>query len=239
MIKHILTDLDGTLLSMDQVVFGTAYFKTLAQFGTKFGIEPQTMLKGLKVSLEAMAQHDGTQTNEEAFWKSFIQVIGGKKDELMPEFETYYLEVFPKVVEETCGFKEDAPNIVRLLRSKNYPILLLTNPLFPRLATQARVKRAGLKIEDFEEITTYEDYHSCKPSIEYYKEVMDKFKLDPKECLMIGNDLYEDGVAEELGIQVYILTDELINREGRDLNKYEHGTSKELLKYLEKFPALD
>ena len=55
-----------------------------------------------------------------------------------------------------------------------------------------RIRWAGIDAEDFEVITTYETYHYCKPNPKYFQEVMEEFGLNPKECLMVGNDVQED-----------------------------------------------
>jgi hypothetical protein len=51
---------------------------------------------------------------------------------------------------------------------------------------------------------------------------------------MVGNDAVEDTAALKAGIpQVFLLTDCLINKDGRDLSKYPCGGFDELKKFLE------
>lgn len=101
------------------------------------------------------------------------------------------------------------------------------------MATESRIKWAGLDKADFELYTTYENSHYCKPSPAYYGEILEKLSLEPAECLMVGNDASEDGAAQELGIKVFLLTDCLINKKGIDINAYPHGSFKELSEYIE------
>ena len=49
---------------------------------------------------------------------------------------------------------------------------------------------------------------------------------------MVGNDVQEDMVAATLGMKVFLLTDCLINKEGKDIQEYPHGGFEELRKYL-------
>ena len=49
---------------------------------------------------------------------------------------------------------------------------------------------------------------------------------------MVGNDVGEDMVAENLGMQVFLLTDCLINKKSADLSRYPHGGFPELLALL-------
>ena len=71
--------------------------------------------------------------------------------------------------------------------------------------------------------TYYENSSFCKPNIEYYKQVLSVFGLKPEECIMVGNDATEDGVAQKLGIKVFILTDCLINEKNIDINSFSNG----------------
>ena len=71
---------------------------------------------------------------------------------------------------------------------------------------------AGRSPEAFEEITTYESYHYSKPNVLYFKELIERFQLNPKECLMIGNDVEEDMSIQRLGVKVCLVTDCLENK---------------------------
>ena len=50
----------------------------------------------------------------------------------------------------------------------------------------------------------------------------------------IFEDVYddEDMIAATLGMQVFLLTDSLINKNDKDISKYPHGGFDELWKYL-------
>ena len=102
-------------------------------------------------------------------------------------------------------------------------IVLATNPLFPRIATESRIQWAGLDAADFAMITTYETSRFCKPNPDYYRDILQTLDVSAEECLMVGNDAAEDMIASELGINVFLLTDCLINRNNADISKYPHG----------------
>ena len=61
---------------------------------------------------------------------------------------------------------------------------------------------------------------------------MAQLDVDPTECLMVGNDVTEDMVARQLGMQVFLLTDCLINKNEEDISAYPHGGFPELLDYI-------
>ncbi|MBQ1217792.1 MAG: HAD-IA family hydrolase [Clostridia bacterium] len=101
------------------------------------------------------------------------------------------------------------------------------------MATKQRIEWAGLSPDDFEFYTTYENSCRCKPNSDYYREILNKLQVNPAECLMVGNDVEEDMVAESIGMKVFLMTDWLINRSGIDVSRYPNGGFAELKKFLE------
>ena len=50
---------------------------------------------------------------------------------------------------------------------------------------------------------------------------------------MVGNDAVEDTAALKAGIsQVFLLTDCLLNKDGRDITAYPHGGFQELKEFI-------
>ena len=149
-----------------------------------------------------------------------------------PVFEDFYRKEF-QLVKETCGYQEEAAKLIQVLKEKGYRLVLATNPLFPAIATESRIGWAGLKREDFEWVTTYENSRFCKPNPDYYREILERMGMKPEETLMVGNDVGEDMVARKLGIQVFLLTDCLINKKQEDISCYPSGSYEELYRFLQ------
>ena len=120
-----------------------------------------------------------------------------------------------------------------MLKESGIRVALATNPLFPAVATESRIRWAGLLPEDFELYTTYENSSYCKPNLKYYEEILKKLHVKPEECIMVGNDVGEDMITETLGMKVFLLTDCLINKKGVDLDQFPHGNFQQLQKFLE------
>lgn len=232
MIRTIFFDLDGTLLPMDQDVFTKAYFKRLAGKLAPLGYEAQKLVDSIWRGTAAMVKNDGGRSNEEAFWNCFCEIYGEKARQDIPVFEEYYRVEFQNV-REVCGVQPAAADLVRALKERGYRLVLATNPLFPAIATESRIRWAGLEPADFERYTTYENSRYCKPNPNYYAELLKELGCAPEETLMVGNDVDEDMVAESLGMKVFLLTDCLINRAGRELEHYPRGGFGELRRYLE------
>ena len=123
---------------------------------------------------------------------------------------------------------------MRRLKARGYRVALATNPIFPHVATEHRIRWAGLTPEDFEIYTTYETSTFCKPNPAYYLEVARSLGAAPEECLMVGNDANEDMAARALGMDVFLLTDCLINTKNRDISVYLQGDFAALNAYLDR-----
>lgn len=231
-INVILFDLDGTLLPMDNDEFTGGYFKMLAKKLAPHGYAPDQLIDAVWAGVTAMVKNDGSRTNEQAFWAQFAHVLGERVYADKPLFEEFYAVDFNEA-KCFCGFEPKAAQTVSLVHELGFRTALATSPLFPSVATEARIGWAGLKTSDFEFFTTYEDTHWCKPSPEYYLEVTRRMGVSPEECLMVGNDAIEDMTASrQAGMSAFLLTDCLINRKNLDYHAVPHGGFDELMTYI-------
>ncbi len=228
----VLFDLDGTLLPMDQDAYTKAYCGSLARAVATHGYDPDLFIKTLWQGVGAMVKNDGTRTNEEAFWDVFRVAFGEKFLSDKPLFDTYYETGYPKL-RPTCGFNPQAAPCIKTLKQQGFQLILATNPIFPRSATLQRMAWAGLDPSDFEAITAYESARHCKPNPDYYREIMEHFRLSPEECLMVGNDGEEDMfAAASAGIRGFLITGDLINRKHLDLSPFPQGDLSDLVAFL-------
>lgn len=230
-IKAVLFDLDGTLLPMDYDTFVNGYFGLLAKKVASIGYAPETIMDCIGKGIAAMVKNDGSEKNEKVFWDSYTKIYGEKAIEDIPVFEEFYANEFQQV-QNFCGFDAAAKEVVALAGEKGRKVILATNPLFPRVATASRVRWAGLDKEKFELITTYENSSYCKPNPKYYVEICEKIGCKPEECVMVGNDVCEDMIAETLGMKVFLLTNDLLNKNNQDISKYPQGGYEELKAFL-------
>ena len=152
-------------------------------------------------------------------------------------FEEFYANEF-QLAREVCGCNPKAAETIKLVKKLGLRAILATNPLFPAIATESRICWAGLEPEMFEFITTYENSSTCKPNPAYYREILEKRGLNPEECLMAGNDVGEDMIAESLGMEVFLLTDCLINKNEEDISKWPNGGFEALQAFIKKMVAV-
>ena len=91
---------------------------------------------------------------------------------------------------------------------------------------------AGVEPGDFIGYTTYENSAHCKPNPDYYRDILAELDVPAEECLMVGNDVGEDMTARQAGMQVFLLTDCLINKTGADVNEFPHGDFDDLYTWI-------
>lgn len=231
MIKVVMFDLDGTLLPMDQETFVRAYFGGIAKKLALLKYNPDEVVYALKKSVGAMMSNNGRQTNEKVFWNVFSDVLGEDMRNHQEVFDDFYKNEFQKV-KTVCGFEPRAKEVVEYVKANGFRVVLATSPMFPKVATESRIRWAGLESSDFEIYTTFEDYSYAKPSLEYYEELFKKLQVEPSECVMVGNDVLEDMVVQKLGVKVFLLKDNLINRKNQDITNFSQGGYNELFEFI-------
>ena len=238
MITTVFFDLDGTLLPMELDSFLETYFDLLIKKLSAHGYDAESTTNGMWESLFAMLNNDGSRTNEEAFWDRFSQEVGKDARSDMAIFQDFYNNEFHGT-KVACGFDPKAVNTVVAVKARGLRVVLATNPLYPAIATENRIRWAGFDPEDFEVYTTFENYCHCKPNPAYYQDIMDNLGLKPEECLMVGNDAIEDTAAEKAGIKVFLLPKYLVNRQNVDISSYPQGDFDDLLNYIDKLQKMD
>lgn len=231
-LKMILFDLDGTLLPMDQEQFTKYYFGLLAKKLAPLGYQPEALIDGIWKGTAAMVKNKGDKNNEAVFWDTFAALLGDHVRADEPTFDHFYRNEFQQV-KASCGLNPLAAKAVAMVKQKGLRTALATNPIFPAVATESRMAWAGLNPADFELYTTYENSCHSKPNPAYYQDILAKLGVQPEECLMVGNDVGEDMIAETLGMKVFLLTDCLINKDGRDISIYPNGNFEDFLRFVE------
>lgn len=230
--RAICFDLDGTLLPMDLDEFMTSYFKRIARFAAKSGLDPERFMGALKLGTQAMAAHEDDATNEEAFWRRFSEVYGPGAREVRALVDSFYEDDFAQIGE---GFEAN-PAVARVLDAlerKGYPLVLLTMPMFPRRAVEHRLEWAGTSAKAFARITSYENSKAVKPRQTYYAENLAAMGLRGGDVLMVGNNTQEDLAFLDLGADAYLITDYLLNPVGFDLDAVRHGSMADFEAWVE------
>jgi FMN phosphatase YigB (HAD superfamily) len=209
LLQAVLFDLDGTLLPMNHKEFIAEYVKELSGAVMPV-IETEHFARTLRECIGATVNNLSPDlTNAEVFWANLEARLGNRTELLKPLVKQYYAERFHKLG-RLARPSSEARAVVEAILARGKRIVLATNPLFPLSAIRDRMAWAGVADLPWELITSYENMHFCKPHPEYYLEIARKLKIEPGECLMVGNDTQTDLVAKNVGMKTYIVTDYLI-----------------------------
>ena len=203
----VLFDLDDTLIADFSTKFMPAYINALGDWITN--VPQEKVVPGIRnATRKMMVKQKAAGTLEECFNWYFYSKQGLLKDELSSVIDNFYETRFL----ELKKYLTPIPGITEMMakiHQMGHDICIATNPLFPRVATFNRVLWAGfseIEINNFDLITSYEDFHFCKPNPSYYAEVLGRNGWHDQPTVMIGDSLDMDvKPAEELGFPTYLV----------------------------------
>lgn len=234
MLNTILFDLDGTLAPFMQDDFVRLYFKALVRRLAPMGYDGEKLLAALWRGVDAMVANNGERTNRQVFWERFVADLGVAALALEGDLDDFYGGPEFDAARACLRHETDRRPLLAALREKGFGLVLATNPIFPAVATESRIRWAGLEPEDFAWYTTYENIGYSKPNPAYYQHILTRLGAQAEDCLMVGNDVDEDmGAAQQAGLSVFLLTDCLINREGKDITPYPQGDFDALMGFVQ------
>jgi FMN phosphatase YigB (HAD superfamily) len=207
MTRIILLDLDDTLLNNNMDAFQAAYLRALGKHLSPY-IKPDIMIKELLTGTRHMVENcRPSQTLRSVFNQHFYPAIGAALNELQPVIDQFYQDVFPSLQPHTSP-KPEANTFVERCKTRNYRLVVATNPLFPKSAILQRIQWAGFDPRQFDLITCYETFHFAKPNPAFYCEILGQLGRPQDPAFMIGNDLEADIAPANLaGLNTFWLTD--------------------------------
>ncbi|MCK5053375.1 MAG: DinB family protein [Anaerolineales bacterium] len=210
MIRTILLDLDDTLLDNKMENFLPAYFQKLGHYMSDT-FAPDGFIRELIVGSQKMLENtDPRVTLEKAFADYFYPALNLNASEVEAQIYTFYKQIFPSL-EAVTATRPSARPVVESLLNQGFEIVVATNPLFPRVAIDERLRWANLAPEEisFTLVTSYEISHFTKPQSAYYAEILGQLGRRAHEVVMVGNDPVLDlDPALALSMRVYHLSDD-------------------------------
>ncbi|GMA50206.1 hydrolase [Alicyclobacillus contaminans] len=236
-LRALLFDLDGTLLPLDLDEFLKGYFRALVP-SVAHVVDTATIVSQITEATEEMIRNeDANHTNEQVFRMAFFGKSGLSEETVWPAFEAFYETAFASLRALTQP-TSIAREICQTAYRKGYRLVLATNPIFPQTAVRQRMEWAGIGDIPFHLVTTMEDMHFCKPNPKYYMEIAERLDVSPEECMMIGNDVQEDGVAGKIGMQTFLVRDCLIDRGVGHMEFTREGSLADVLRFVESLPTM-
>jgi FMN phosphatase YigB (HAD superfamily) len=223
-IEAVLFDLDNTLILFDEKEFYEAYtYKLSLHF--KDILPLQEFAHKLMISTQIMTNNDGKQDNAEFFINDFSKGLKIDKNDLWQRFENFYSNEFAHfkyLMKPMAGVRD----LILKIQEMGIKIVIASNPMLPENVQQLRLNWAGLEEIKFELMTHVKNSTFCKPNLNYYAEICEKININPQNCLMVGNDEFNDMIASKIGMKTFLVTESQnntveVSRELAGLNKVE------------------
>lgn len=234
-LRAICFDLDGTLLPMDLDAFMKSYFDAIYDFVAGEGLDAGAFMERFNAGVRAMAGHTDGRTNADAYWEAFGTCANRGRDFWEPLLNEFYEGPFGELGREVRP-NPAAARAVGALAAKGYPLVLATMPMFPLAAVRHRLRWAGIDPDAFARITHYENSTAVKPRGLYYAENLAALGVSGADVLMVGNNTVEDMAFADLGAEVFLVTDWLLDPAGLDLGTVRHGTMADFAAWAEALP---
>lgn len=199
---HLLCDLDGTLIDSGGLMIQFEFiWETLPLLKKHQGWK--AAYKALKEGQEILKKPSRTKTNYERVVQIYAKHLKLDDEIAAKELYTAIATVFPKL---KSHFKKIQGAAKFLDWAKDpFTLTLATNPVWPLDIVHMRMKWGGIDPDFFRSVTTADRMHACKPTPEYYKELLKQEGFNAKDCLMIGNERKMDLPATKAGIAVFLL----------------------------------
>lgn len=229
--RAILFDLDGTLLRVEMRSFIPRYvagFYACCDDLVELAPLQRAMRAGIRLLLEIEC---GKRSNEERFFTFLAGRLQLEEDLLHARFLRFLATGLEPLSDAIFEIPE-ADSLLECCRQAQIPLALATNPVFPQALIEARCRWAGLDLDHFALLTSLENSYYCKPQAGYFIEVAAKLGVNPRDCLMVGNDTSHDLAATETGMTTWLVDSYMLERDGPSWEPDYRGSHQQLLDFL-------
>ncbi|MEN3008898.1 HAD family hydrolase [Pseudothermotoga sp.] len=209
--KALLLDYGGTLALIDEDQFMENYFFMLNVFLVeryKVALDQADLLDCI-VHITRCA--DGFTNNYERLLKCLSSKV--EKVDWREAFEDFYASgEFNELASLVKPNQKVVESAKKARRFGLYTVLAI-NPIFPKIAVEKQLSWIGLDATNFDHISFMENSHYCKPDPRYYLEICKVLSIEPKDCLMVGDDDFLDGSCVSIGMKYKPV--ELFSQDGK------------------------
>lgn len=206
-VQAIMFDLDNTLLRNDGDQFLEEFSSELARY-----LDPkvpyQRFMEAIMAAGAAMiADQHPDRTNEEVLITTLADLVAVDRDWLFQRYRAFVQGDLGRIGLPWGRIHASRPTVEWALAS-GYKIVVATSPIYPPGPIMERLRRADLDLEPWDLITTADQMHSVKPHASYYLEAARLIGVDPRRCVMVGDDLYQDMSAARAGFSCYLVSEQ-------------------------------
>jgi FMN phosphatase YigB (HAD superfamily) len=230
MIQAVFFDLDNTLLKNDGDRFLEDFLNTLARH-LAAEVPPERFKDAsLTAGAALMAEHP-SMTNHEVMLSVLSEQLGLPPTRIDAAVAEISAEELRGIGLPYQAFPE-ARSTVLAVRARGLRTVVATSPIYPEGPIRERMRRAQVDDLPWDLITTWDCMHSVKPRPQYFREAAELLGLSPADCLMVGDDAFQDLPARKAGLTTYFVGPV---RPGQDVGPA--GSLPDLLAFLDGLSA--
>lgn len=212
MYDNYIFDLYGTLVDIHTNEQKPSLWKNMAQYMTlqRAPYEPKELKRAYHKYIEELRTTPETEIDLALVLKRLYTEKGAVPTD---EALTHWAMIFRALSLQYVRLFDGADTLLRQLHSRGKKVYLLSNA--QRLFTEPELR--SLEIYDlFDDVFISSDIGFMKPSKQFYSSLLQKYGLDPKTSVMIGNDWQADcWGAYNMGLSsMYIHTPQSPEMEG-------------------------
>lgn len=195
MYKNYIFDLYGTLIDINTNEWKVSLWKNMAMIYSMNGAK--YTWRELKKKYEELVAEEiknlppekYTTTPEPQVEHVFKKLYTLKGVDCSDERAAYTGTVFRSISIKYIKLYDGVYELFEAIRAHGGKIYLLSNA--QRIFTEPEIRMVGIW-DEFDDILISSDEGAAKPDIKFFSRILEKHDLDPKECIMIGNDYRTD-----------------------------------------------
>lgn len=225
MYKNYIFDLYGTLVDINTNEWKASLWKNMAMIYSLSGAayKPKELNRAYDKYLAdeiASIPKEKYYTHPEPLIDNvFSRLYSEKGIEYNKEMIAYTARVFRALTIKYIKLYDGVEELFQCIRDHGGRIYLLSNA--QRSFTEPEIRMLGL-YDKFDDILISSDEGCAKPDKKFFECLLERHSLDPKECIMIGNDQTTDILgAYKAGIDsLYVHTNISPEVKGELMSKY-------------------
>ena len=201
-IRHLLVDLDGTLLGNRSVPLGIDFaHRAIGILRSRGGWRKAV---GTLLAIEREFRRPSPDfTNDRRVVDLVSRQMKISAEESRKLLKEGVGAIFPNLKRHFFPI-EGAKEFLDWAKD-HYSLTLATNPVWPREIVELRLEWAGIDPKIFGYLTDVTRMKACKPEAQYFNEILEKRGFTAQESLLIGDNTKMDLPATQTGIRVFIV----------------------------------
>jgi FMN phosphatase YigB (HAD superfamily) len=205
--KALLLDLDGTLLDLDGNDFLDDYTRAVAAWMAPLVPPERFESVLLEAAIPVMVQSHPDRSNRDVLWEALGRALDIPPARLWSHFEGFLATDLSRIHPGGAA-RPGAHRLVAAARRRGLKLAVATMPIYPRVVVDERLRRAGLREVPWDVVAT-DEMHSVKPDPAYFREIAGRLGIPPSDCLMVGDDYFQDLPARKAEMATFYVGPEL------------------------------